>query len=57
MTIKLQDNMLFKNLKKSIQFVETVELVMNGRQPDKSAGIKILEGRHFYLIMKTYCLC
>ena len=57
MTIKLQDNMLFKNLKKSIQLVESVELALNGWQPDKSAGIKILEGRHFYLIMKTYCLC
>jgi hypothetical protein len=57
MTIKRHDNMLLKKLKKSIQLVEYVELALNGWQPGKPSGIKILEGRHFYLIMKTYCLC
>ena len=56
MTIKLQDNVLLFDWNISMNLVEPIDLPVMRNQPGKSSGIKIIEGKHIYLNMKTDCL-
>jgi len=56
MTIKLQDNVLLFDWNISMKLVEPIDLAVKGNQPDTSSGIKIIEGKHIFLNMKTDCL-
>jgi len=56
MTIKLQDNVLLFDWNNSMKLIEPIDLAVKRNQPDKSSEIKIIDGKHIYLNMKTDCL-